>query len=155
MQRHTGPLPELFRNARMTRNFQCFETALGKTRCLSVLLLSSLIFSCHFYISQASPSISQGFSAQAALYCCSGVGGGFDMSQQHSCHVHPNMVAPRLHAEEIRSDDGSDLLCHVYRVAGLSSCVCVAAATEFERQSCAGIFHDCPGSVIRTFYCGF
>ena len=30
-----------------------------------------------------------------------------------------------------------------------------AAATELERQSCAGIFHDCPGSVIRTFYCGF
>ena len=34
---HTGPLAEIFRNARMTNHLQRFESASGKTRCLAVI----------------------------------------------------------------------------------------------------------------------
>ena len=37
MQRRRGPLPELFRNARMNDYLQCFESASGK-RCLAATL---------------------------------------------------------------------------------------------------------------------
>ena len=39
MQCRTGPIPELFRNARMTHNSQYFESASGKTRCLAVTIV--------------------------------------------------------------------------------------------------------------------
>ena len=51
-----------------------------------------------------------------------GLGGGFDMFQQHFCHV--------------------------YRIAGLSSCVCVAAATEFECQIVQGFSMTVPPKLI-------
>ena len=38
MQKCTGSLPELFRNARMTHNLQCCESASGTFFCLPVLI---------------------------------------------------------------------------------------------------------------------